>query len=170
MKKLFHALDNHLEQWLLITFYLMIFLTIIMEVIQRFILSHSTSWGEEVARYAFIYFIWIAVSLCVKERVHLKIELITKVLDNRGKAILLLVGEIVTAIIIAGSIYLSLQPVLLSIEFHSVTDGLRVVKAIFLFAVPFGCTLVLFRVGQNIVKDIRSIINDTPAFEGNDIF
>jgi len=33
----------------------MIVVTIAMEVIRRFVLSYSSIWGEEIARYAFIY-------------------------------------------------------------------------------------------------------------------
>ena len=40
----------------------MIVVTIAMEVIRRFVLSYSSIWGEEIARYAFIYLAWIGAA------------------------------------------------------------------------------------------------------------
>ncbi|MEC7630604.1 MAG: TRAP transporter small permease, partial [SAR324 cluster bacterium] len=55
MTRFFRFLDQHGERSLLLIFYSMIVVTIAMEVIRRFVLSYSSIWGEEIARYAFIY-------------------------------------------------------------------------------------------------------------------
>jgi len=168
--KLLKFLDDHFEEYLLTILYLMVFVSILMEVIQRFLLSFSTSWGEEVARYCFIYLIWISVSLCLKNRIHLKIDLIQNVLSNRAKSMVYLFSELVTGVVVIFCIYLSMHPVLLSFEYESVTDGLRVIKGIFLFSVPFGLSLLFIRLIQNIIIDIKNIIDDKPPYSGNAIF
>lgn len=63
-------IEQNLERWLCLMFYSMIVLTIISEVTRRFVLSYSSIWGEEVARYCFIYLAWIGAALAVKNRVH----------------------------------------------------------------------------------------------------
>ena len=168
--KIIKQIDNNLEQWMLITFYLMVFVTILMEVIQRFGLGLSTSWGEEVARYSFIYLIWISAAFCVKSRIHLKIDIILTFLPNRGKSAVYLFGEIVTLIIVVLCIYYSTHPVLQSIKYESITDGLGLVKAFFLFAVPFGFSIMLIRIIQNIKKDVFNIAHNNPPYEGTSIF
>ena len=168
--KILKQIDENLEKWLVIIFYLMVFTTILMEVIQRFVLSFSTSWGEEIARYSFIYLVWIAAAYCVKERVHLRIDFILKLFPNKGQNYVFLFGEIVTLIVAGMSVYLSMHSVLLSIEYHSITDGLGLVKAIFLFAVPFGLGIMVVRIIQNMIKDINNIIHNNPPYEGKSIF
>ena len=59
-------LDDNAERWLLLVFYAMIVATIVVEVVRRFVLSYSSLWGEEIARYAFIYLAWVGASAAVK--------------------------------------------------------------------------------------------------------
>ena len=161
-------LDKNLEKFLLTLLYLQIFLVILLEVFQRFVLRFSTVWGEEIARYCFIYMVWVAASLCAKERIHLKIDFITNFFSNRGKSIIALLGELITLALALFCIKLSMNLVLLSFEFNSVTDGLRVVKGIFLFSVPFGFSILILRILQNIKIDIVNIIyNNPPNYPGN---
>ena len=67
MTRFFSFLDQHGERSLLLIFYSMIVVTIAMEVIRRFVLSYSSIWGEEIARYAFIYLAWIGAAAAVKD-------------------------------------------------------------------------------------------------------
>ena len=69
-------LDDNAERWLLLGFYAMIVATIVVEVVRRFVLSYSSIWGEEIARYAFIYLAWVGASAAVKERAHIRIDVL----------------------------------------------------------------------------------------------
>ena len=76
MTRFFRFLDQHGERSLLLIFYSMIVVTIAMEVIRRFVLSYSSIWGEEIARYAFIYLAWIGAAAAVKDRAHIRIDVL----------------------------------------------------------------------------------------------
>ena len=86
-------LDDNAERWLLLGFYAMIVATIVVEVIRRFVLSYSSIWGEEIARYAFIYLAWVGASAAVKERAHIRIDVLLHYLSNRAKAAVYLLGD-----------------------------------------------------------------------------
>ena len=58
--------DRRTERWLLLTFCALIILTVAVEVIRRFALNYSSVWGEELARYAFIYLAWLHAELSFK--------------------------------------------------------------------------------------------------------
>ena len=66
----------------------MIVVTIAMEVIRRFVLSYSSIWGEEIARYAFIYLAWIGAAAAVKDRAHIRIDVLMHYLSNRSRTVL----------------------------------------------------------------------------------
>ena len=68
----------------------MIVVTIAMEVIRRFVLSYSSIWGEEIARYAFIYLAWIGAAAAVKDRAHIRIDVLMHYLSNRSRTVLYL--------------------------------------------------------------------------------
>ena len=74
--KFFKKLDANGERWLLLPLYALIVITIFVEVFRRFVLSYSSIWAEEIARYAFIYVSWIGASAAIKNRAHIRIDVI----------------------------------------------------------------------------------------------
>ena len=86
MRAVLRRIDRDGERWLLLILYAMIVATIAMEVIRRFLLSYSSIWGEEIARYAFIYLAWIGASSAIRERAHIRIDVILHYLRPRAKA------------------------------------------------------------------------------------
>ncbi len=159
MKGLTDQTDDRLEYWLLMIFYTLLVVTILVEVIRRFAMSYSSVWGEEVARYAFIYLAWIGAAMGVRQRHHIRIDILSQLIPSRGKAALFLLGDLCTLILAGFCFYISMGPVLLSIEFGSVTDGLRISKAWFTLALPFGFSLVLYRLIRLIKEDILYLMS-----------
>ncbi|WP_407333604.1 TRAP transporter small permease [Enterovibrio sp. 27052020O] len=170
MKSILKNIDENGERWLLLFFYTTIVFTIAMEVLRRFVFSYSSIWGEEVARYAFIYLAWIGASAAVKERAHIRIDVLLHYLPNRGKAVIYLFGDVVTLVVALFALYWSIHPILVSLKFGSVTHGLGISQAWFMAAVPLGFSLMLYRLMQSMYRDIRSLTQNTPVFEGNKLF
>jgi len=170
MRKLMKRIDRDGERWLLLVFYTMIVATIAIEVLRRFVLEYSSIWGEEVARYSFIYLVWIGTAAAVRERAHIRIDVLFHYLPNRGKAMLYLLGDFVMLAVSLVALYYAVEPVLTSIKFGSVTHGLRVSSAWFLAAVPFGFTLVAIRLVESIWRDLSDLRAGRPVFEGYRLF
>ena len=61
-------IDEHLEDILLVTLLSLMSLIIFVQVIMRYLMRNSLSWSEELARYLFIWSIYLAVSYAAKER------------------------------------------------------------------------------------------------------
>jgi len=170
MKKILSIIDQNCERWLLLSFYSMIVVTIGTEVVRRFVFSYSSTWAEEVARYAFIYLVWIGVAAAVRDRGHIRIDVILGFLGNRGKSIIYLFGDFVMLFVAVLALYYSYETLAISIKFQSVTHGLGVAQAWFLAAVPFGFTLVCFRLVQSILRDLRDIRDGRDVYEGVRLF
>jgi TRAP-type C4-dicarboxylate transport system permease small subunit len=75
-----------------------------------------------------------------------------------------------TAVLACLAIYWSLDSVLVSIKFGNVTDGLRIVRAWFLVAVPLGFTVVMVRLVQSILRDLGDLRAGRPVFTGRRLF
>lgn len=169
-KKILQQIDKNGERYLLLPLYAMIVSTIFMEVVRRSVLSYSSIWAEEVARYAFIYVAYIGASAAIKERAHIRIDIILHLFSPRMKAIVFIFGDFVALILAVLAIYMSMESVLTSIHFGSVTHGLRISQAWFLAAVPFGFSLMIFRILQSIWRDWSDLKAGRPLFEGNKLF
>ncbi len=153
MREFLRNIDRNGERWLLLVLYSFIVLAIFIEVLRRFVFLYSSVWGEETARYAFIYLVWIGASVAVRERAHIRIDVITHYLPQRGVGFIYLFGDLATAVLAVLAIYWSMDPVLVSLKFGNVTDGLRIVRAWFLIAVPLGFSMMMLRLVQSILRD-----------------
>ncbi len=170
MKALIEGFDKNGERWLLLVFYAFVVTVIFIEVIRRFVFQYSSIWGEETARYAFIYLVWIGAAAAVKDRAHIRIDIIFKFLPDKAIAILYLLGDVITLIFACAALYWSLESVGTSIRFDAATHGLRINQAWFTFAVPFGFSLILIRLVQSIRRDIVDIRAGRAPFTGRKLF
>jgi TRAP-type C4-dicarboxylate transport system permease small subunit len=169
-KKILQQIDQNGERYLLLPLYAMIVSTVFMEVVRRSLLSYSSIWAEEIARYAFIYIAWIGASYAIKDRAHIRIDVILHLLSQRMKSIVYIFGDIMTLILAVLAIWMSMESVLNSIHFGSVTHGLRISQAWFLAAVPLGFLMMTFRLLQSIRRDWSDLQAGRPVFEGNKLF
>ncbi len=162
--------DRNGERWLLLVLYAFVVSVIFVEVVRRFVFQYSSIWGEETARYAFIYLVWIGAAAAVMDRAHIRIDIIFKFLPTRGVAILYLFGDIVTLVFACAALYWSLESVGTSLRFGAATHGLRINQAWFSFAVPFGFSLILIRLVQSIRRDLSDLRSGRAPFTGRKLF
>src|SRR3546814_18317575 len=87
MNNFLARLERDDERWLLLVLYTFIVCVIFIEVLRRFVLLYSSVWGEETARYTFIYLVWIGAASAVRERAHIRIDVLTHYLPPRGVAL-----------------------------------------------------------------------------------
>ena len=163
-------LDKNAERWLLLTFYVMLVVTMAVEVLRREIFSYSSIWGEEIVRYSFIYLAWIGAAAAVKERAHIRIDVIMHYLGPRTKALFYIFGDLVMLVVAVIAVYWSYESVHVSWKFGSVTHGLRISNVWFLSAVPIGFSLMIWRLLQSLRRDVTSLRTGKPVYEGDTLF
>jgi len=164
------SLDRNLERWALLVFYSMLVITMAVEVLRREVFAYSSVWGEEIVRYAFIYLVWIGAASAVRERAHIRIDVIFEFCSPRTKALLYLFGDLAMLVVACFALYWSWESLLVSYKFGSVSHGLRVPMVWFLSAVPIGFCLLLYRLQQSIRRDISDLRHGRPVYEGERLF
>lgn len=170
MPRILAALDKNAERWALLVFYVMLVATMFVEVLRRELMSYSSIWGEEIVRYSFIYLAWIGAAAAVKERGHIRIDVILEYVGPRVKALIYIFGDLVMFAVALVALYWSFETVLVSAKFGSVTHGLRVSQVWFLSAVPIGFALLIFRLIQSFIRDFNDLRRGRPVFEGDKLF
>ena len=168
--ELLRKIDRNAELWLLLTFYVMLVVTMSVEVIRRELFAYSSIWGEEIVRYSFIYLAWIGAAAAVKERAHIRIDVVMHYLGPRPKVLVYIFGDLVMFVVACIALYWSYEAVHVSAKFGSVTDGLRVSKVWFLMAVPLGFTLIIWRLLQSFRRDLHVLRTGQPVYEGDTLF
>jgi TRAP-type C4-dicarboxylate transport system permease small subunit len=167
---LLKRIDRDAERWLLLTFYVMLVITMAIEVLRRELFAYSSIWGEEIVRYSFIYLAWIGAAVAVKDRGHIRIDVLLHYLPPRAKTLLYIFGDLVMFVVAVIALYWSWETVHVSAKFGSVSHGLRVSMVWFLLAVPVGFALMIFRLVQSFLRDLRCLRDGTPVYEGDKLF
>lgn len=163
-------IEANLERWALLVFYTMLVVTMSVEVLRREVFAYSSIWGEEVVRYAFIYLAWIGAAAAVRERAHIRIDVLFHYVPARVKAVLYIFGDVVMMVVAVFALYWSFEMVSVAWKFQSVSHGLRVPMVWFLAAVPVGFGIMMFRLLQSLRRDVADLLAGRPVFEGERLF
>ncbi|MEP0522162.1 MAG: TRAP transporter small permease [Hyphomicrobiales bacterium] len=163
-------LDQNAERWALLVFYTLLVVTMAVEVLRREVFSYSSIWGEEIVRYSFIYLAWVGASAAVRDRGHIRIDVIFNYVSPRVKSLLYIFGDLVMFAIAILALYWSFETVAVSWKFGSVSHGLRVSMVWFLMAVPLGFALMMLRLVQSFIRDVADFRAGRPVYEGERMF
>ena len=163
-------LDANLERWSLLYCYLLLVVTMIIEVIRRELFQYSSVWGEEMVRYAFIYLTWIGAASVIRDRAHIRIDVLFHFLNPRGRAWLYVFGDAVMLLLGVLVLILSLESVQTAWQFGSVSHGLRLPMAWFLLAVPLGFLLMVYRLLRSLYQDLSDVFRGRDLRPSNRLF
>ena len=170
MRQWLQRIDRNGERYLMLVFYCFIVFVIVTEVVRRFVLDFSSLWGEEAARYAFIYLGWIGASYAVKQRAHIRFDFLTRVLPPRAAGCVFLFSELATLVFACFALYWSLETLGTMLRFDALSPALRLPQAWFDAAVPLGFSMMVVRVIQSALRDLRNIVNRRDPYTGTLLF
>ena len=70
-----------------VLFTLMALIIIIMftQVLFRYVFNQSLSWSEEIAKFIFVWMIFIGAAVCIKEKLHIGVEFLIERLPKKWK-------------------------------------------------------------------------------------
>lgn len=170
MRKLLRQLDENAERYLMLVFYCFIVFVIVIEVVRRFVLDFSSLWGEEAARFAFIYLGWVGASYGVRQRAHIRFDVLLHVLPRRWHGYVYLFGEACTLVFAGFALYWTLDTISTELEFGALAPALRVSQVWFEAAVPLGFSMMMVRVLQSAWRDIQDIRAGRDAYAGTLLF
>lgn len=149
-------LDRRLEEYLLILLSSFTVIVIFSQVVMRYVMQNSLVWSEEIARYAFIWMIYIGVSYAIKQDKHIRTDALTLLFKDKGKIILAIIGNV---------LFLIFAIVLTVYGFEIVTRITRMSPALeiplsWVYAAPVvGLGLSVIRLVQQLIKQFRQLKN-----------
>jgi TRAP-type C4-dicarboxylate transport system permease small subunit len=165
-----HALDENAERYAMLVFYVFVCAVIVQEVIRRFVFNFSSAWAQETAQYAFIYLGYVGAAFAVKERAHIRFDILLQRLPARLHGWVYMFAEICTLAFAIIAAYWCLHTVAQLLEFGGTTPVLRVNKVWAEAALPIGFALMIVRCLQMIWRDWQDIRAGRPAYVGKSMF
>jgi TRAP-type C4-dicarboxylate transport system permease small subunit len=148
---------DHLEEYLIVWSLMFSVALIFFQVVMRYVFRNSLSWSEELARYIFLWQIWLGASFAVKEHRHLRIEVLRDALKGRSQRCFDLA---VLFVWFGFSLFLALEGSELTrmlIQRGQVSAAMRLPMAYAYASVPVGCGLMAIRLLGEMAKVFKSM-------------
>lgn len=119
-----------------------------LQVILRYVFKASNAWSDEVARYLFIWFIFVGASYAAKKMAHIRIESLNNVYPVKIRKYVQKLGVIVWILFNIAIVYISGKYTIKLFKGNQISLGLGIKMAYAYAAIPVGYFLLTIRVIQ----------------------
>lgn len=149
--KLCKFLDEYLELYLCI--FLMSSMTVILfvQVVMRYVFQSSLSWSEELARYLFVWLIYLGISYGAKIRKHIKIDAALGLFPVGLRPYVVILGDLIFLCFSVYICYLSYGLVQKQIMIGQTSPAMRMPMWVLYTAPLVGFGLVALREVQTLL-------------------
>lgn len=157
MAKALRHLDQYIEIYVASLFLIIFSSLTILQVFMRYVLNNPLSWSEELARYAFIWFVYISGSYAVKFQRHVRL---TFIVNNLPRPINLFFQLIALLFWLAFLIFLDIYSIeAIRFLYHSgqASSANNIPMYILYLSVALGAILMTVRVLQHIINKVKDI-------------
>lgn len=157
MKKVLKWLDENVELYLCV--FLMSFMTLLifMQVVMRYVFNNSLSWSEELARYVFIWLIYLGISYGCKLRKHIKIDAALYLFPKKVRPYVILLGDI---LFVTFAIYITVTGLnysMAQIQYNMRSPALKIPFQYIYMSTVVGFGLATIREIQTIIYRVKCL-------------
>lgn len=156
---------NKIEEYALVYSLAFTVILIFIQVVMRYVFNKSISWSEELARYIFIWQVWLGASLAFRTNQHISVEMILDKLKGRARILFILFRDIITLGFNIFLVNYGFQLVVKMQERGVVSSGMGLPLYLVYISVPLTALVILFRIAGNIFGGVREFAR----YEGSDL-
>lgn len=155
--KVLRLLNERLEEIFLVVLMTAATLIVAAQIATRYLFHVPLPWSEEVARYLFIWLVWVGASYATKERKHICIDVVVSRLPRAGKKTCALISTAVWIVFLIFMAGISLKLTGSVYSGSQIAVGSGIPMWVPYAAIPVGMLLMLFRLLQNCWYDIKGV-------------
>ncbi|MEM7168611.1 MAG: TRAP transporter small permease [Pseudomonadota bacterium] len=156
-------LDDNIEKTVILVCYLAMTGIIFVEVIRRFAFNEQAAWSSTIPIYLFLWVAWIGCAYTAKQRAHLRFEEVRARLPYTGQFCAVMLDHVIWIGFSIMVIYFAAEQVQLSYDNFAIVQGTdNVMQWWFYMATPVAFALIIYRVFQNMIDDIRRFREGKP--------
>jgi TRAP-type C4-dicarboxylate transport system permease small subunit len=161
--KILKLIDDSLEKVLCAILFTAMVICIVWQLIMRWT-GGNLSWTEEAARYIFIWLAWIGMAESVRQRSHIKVELLTTVCKGGAKLFFDLLANVAFVIFCVVVFKLEYdQFVRVTFKYSQYSPAMQIPMGICYAGLCVGCVLMLYR----LVRDTILLVQEYKAEKAN---
>lgn len=150
-------LDEKLEESFLVASLIATVIIIFLQVVMRYVFKSSLSWSEELARYIFLYQIWVGASYAVKRSSHLRIEILKSKFSPRNQLVFDSFAMLIWLVFVVFLASKSFELTSMIFKRGQLSPAMRIPMGYAYASVPIGSGLMSLRIVQQIYYNIKKI-------------
>ena len=154
--KILRAINDHLEEVILVILMSAATLIVAAQVFTRFVTKTPLPWSEELARYMFLWLVWLGSAYATKERRHIRIDVLVNRLPQIGQKACTIITTIIWIIFVIFMVYISFILTSSVAAGGQTGTGSGLPMWIPYSSIPVGMALMLFRLLQNCYYDLKA--------------
>jgi len=156
--KVLKFLDKHFEEMFVVVLFAWVILLISIQIITRYFLtSINLPWTEEIARYSYIYMVFIGVSYGTRMDSHLKVDILKGALSIKGQKVQRILTEIVCTVFFIYLTPFALKIVQAQIKSAKLLPVARIPMFYFGTAIIVLTVLLTLRSAQAIILELIAL-------------
>ena len=125
---------------------------IFLQVVSRYFFSNSLSWSEELGRYLFVWMTFIGSAIAVRNKLHVSLDMIIKILPPPLQKLCLVISYVSMAIFTSVLIYGGYQFV--ARGSHQISAAMQLPMHYVYIVLPIGGGLIFFYLMKNFYEDV----------------
>jgi TRAP-type C4-dicarboxylate transport system permease small subunit len=129
-------------------------LWVFVQVVTRYTFSYTPSFGEELARYMFVWVVFLSLPIVAKKGGHMAIEMITVRLRGAALRTVNLIADTFTLIFLAIMVWHGAGMVMRAS--YQTSPALQISMSWIYLAIPIGCGIMLLNVLQHFLTLLRA--------------
>jgi C4-dicarboxylate transporter, DctQ subunit len=145
------------EEYVLIGSLVLTATLVFIQVIMRYVFNASLSWSEELTRYIFIWQIWLGASIGLRDKKHIRVEVIQSVLKPNMALLMDILANLIWMAACTYFVYNGFQLVFDLIQKNSVSTALRIPLWTVYAALPVSCFVIVIRQVLHLREDINKL-------------
>ena len=147
-------LDKHLEEMILIVLLVMIVVVMLYQIVRRYVFNSSLTWSEEFCRYAFVWFIFIALPYSIRLGSELRMDAILSQLPEKAQNTAKIALNVISLCLAGFLFYNSIIAVQEAVLIGEKTPGLHMPKEWLYVSMVIGFGLAVIRYLQVLYRMI----------------
>lgn len=155
MQKLWKALSREPEGVIGVIFLGIMCLLVFLQVLFRYVIQLPLYWTEELARYLFIWVIYLGAVLCIPWNRHLRLEIAINLFPDKFRGYIRKVGNVLFIVFAVILLVRSVGVLNYIISSHQVSPAVRLPMQYVYVSVPVCCVLMIVRLVQVLIKGYR---------------
>ena len=158
LKRILLFIDENLERYLCIVILFLMLSLVFYQVVLRYLFNSPNAWSEELARYLFIYFIFICCGLATKKKNHVRIDVFLNIWPQKIRPFIEFLGELAWLVFCILVLIVSARLTRDVFNTGQLAVALRAPLGLVYMALPIGYSITIIRLIQIKIEEIRAYL------------